>query len=119
MRSIVITVALIGCSVLAPETAARVSWFGVKLTSLENLAPEVLHFEVLKMVLWCAVPSLVGAAVGALCTAIIIRGLLGDAHTERLRSRPEAEHLAMLAMSLALATVAVWVASTALAFNSW
>jgi hypothetical protein len=116
MRNRVSTIAaVIGSLGLAPETASRVTWLRVKMGSLENTASGEVVCEVAKRVLWCAVPSLVGGAVAALSTAIVVTGVFGGAYRRRHLPLPHATHLAMFTMSVILAIAMVLAASTALA----
>lgn len=66
---------LLGGISLAPETSARLMWWTSKVLSLENIEPFSALTEALKILLWCALPTVVGATVGSLVSAVVTAGL--------------------------------------------
>jgi len=80
---------LLGGVSLAPETSARLMWWTSKTLSLENIEPSTALSEALKILLWCVLPTLVGATVGSLVSAVVTAGL--EVHLATLK--PDLERL--------------------------
>ncbi len=81
---------VIGSLALAPETAARLTWFTTKSLSFENADPAGALNEALEIFAWCALPSVVGAVVGALVTALVSFALEHSVR-DKSKGRPSTE----------------------------
>lgn len=65
---------MLGGLSLAPETATRLMWWTRKVLSLENVEPVSALAESVKILAWCALPTIVGALVGSLVSAVVTAG---------------------------------------------